>query len=78
MAATKTGRMSGAGGRNAASAPTGGGIGSQGTLGGLRMGFGGGGRKAQGIDNIYLWILVLIEIGLIGSFRHIFRRRHGG
>jgi ABC-type phosphate/phosphonate transport system permease subunit len=47
----------------------------QGTLGGRRK-FSIG-NKGMG-DEKYLWILVLIEVGLVGGFRHIFRRRHGG
>lgn len=38
-----------------------------------------GGRQplAFGI-NIYLWILVAVEIAIIGGFRKYFRRYHGG
>jgi hypothetical protein len=53
--------------------------GPQGTPGGkARRKPGVAGRKLVPGQEIYLWILVLIEIALIGGFRKYFRRFHGG
>lgn len=37
-----------------------------------------GRRVIQLGDEMYLWILVLIEVALIGWLRQQFRRHHGG
>jgi hypothetical protein len=47
-----------------------------------------GGKRATGIrpgryplkigDEVYLWILIALEVGAIAALRHAFRRRHGG
>lgn len=50
-----------------------------GTPGGRAAGGGRPGRpQLQLGDEIYLWILVLLEVGAMGWLRHNFRRRHGG
>lgn len=53
--------------------------GAGGTLGGLRSaGRAPGARQLQLGDEIYLWILVIIEVLLMGWLRQNFRRHHGG
>lgn len=37
-----------------------------------------GARNIMAGDEIYLWILVLIEAFIVGIFRSRFRRYHGG
>lgn len=48
-----------------------------GTPGGLMSGRGLPSFKATG-DELYLWALVLLEVGAIAWLRHAFRRHHGG
>jgi len=37
------------------------------------------GRRTVNLgDEMYLWILVLLEVGTMGWLRHQFRRHHGG
>ena len=65
----------------AASNPTPSGHHNSGTLGGQsRMGIGArpGGKQLALGDEVYLWILVLVEVGLMGWARQQFRRHHGG
>lgn len=50
----------------------------QGTLGGLRASGGRPGMKLQAGDEVYLWILVALEILAMVFFRNQFRRHHGG
>lgn len=51
----------------------------QGTLGGLGRAAGGKpGMKFMGGDEMYLWLLVIIEVAVIGYLRRHFRRFHGG
>jgi hypothetical protein len=52
--------------------------GPQGTPGGKARKPGVAGRRMIVGQEIYLWILVLIEVALIGGFRKYFRRFHGG
>lgn len=52
--------------------------GPQGTPGGLRRKPGVRGGKFTPGQEVYLWILVLIEVTLMGGFRKFFRRYHGG
>lgn len=56
--------------------------GPQGTPGGraprMNRRPGANGRRMIVGQEVYLWILVLIEIALIGGFRKYFRRFHGG
>ena len=59
-----------------ASNPTPSGI-PQGTMGGPSMGRPGG-RSLNLGDEMYLWVLVLIEAGMLGWLRQFFRRYHGG
>lgn len=54
--------------------------GAQGTPGGTaRPGRKPGGRQPSKLgQEVYLWILVVIEVAMIGGFRKYFRRYHGG
>jgi hypothetical protein len=52
--------------------------GPQGTPGGKARKPGVAGRRFVPGQEVYLWILVLVEIALIGGFRKYFRRFHGG
>lgn len=56
------------------------GPGVQGTMGGPAPATGSrpGKRTMQFGDEVYLWILVAVEAALIGAFRSIFKRYHGG
>lgn len=56
------------------------GPGTQGTLGGVKQAVGSrpGRRNVAWGDEVYLWILVGIELGLIVHFRNMFSRYHGG
>lgn len=56
----------------------GGTTGPQGTPGGFRRKPGTGQREMILGQEVYLWILVLIEVALVGGFRKYFRRFHGG
>lgn len=51
-----------------------------GTMGGRPSPAGGrpGSRQILVGDELYLWLLVALELGAIGWLRHQFRRRHGG
>ena len=50
-----------------------------GTLGGIAAAGGRpGARNLQLGDEVYLWILVALELGAMGWLRHYFRKRHGG
>ena len=51
--------------------------GSGGAPTGGRTVTGGRPRMVMGLE-IHLWILVLIEVALVGGFRKFFRRFHGG
>lgn len=53
-------------------------IGPQGTPGGKARKVGVPGRSMVAGQELYLWVLVLIEVALIGGFRKYFRRFHGG
>lgn len=56
----------------------GGTTGPQGSPGGRRIGTPGtGGPRILG-QEVYLWILVLVEAVLTGALRRFFRRFHGG
>lgn len=37
-----------------------------------------GKRNMQFGDEVYLWILVALEVGLMAHFRNLFSRYHGG
>lgn len=51
----------------------------QGTLGGIAPAAGGRpGMKLMVGDEVYLWILVVIEVLLMGYLRKLSRRHHGG
>lgn len=50
----------------------------QGTPGGMRASGGRPGRKLQAGDEVYLWILVALEILAMVALRNHFRRHHGG
>lgn len=52
----------------------------QGTFGGLRHAVGGrpGSRPLVLGDEMYLWLLVLAEVGVIAYCRKAFSRYHGG
>lgn len=51
----------------------------QGTPGGQAPQSAGGKKPPMAVgDEIYLWILVAIEVGIIAYFRQAFRRHHGG
>ena len=54
--------------------------GPQGTQGGVRQAVGSrpGSRPVQLGDEMYLWILVGLEVGAIAWLRSAFRRHHGG
>lgn len=54
--------------------------GAQGTLGGIRQAVGSKpGRTPMAFgDEVYLWILVFLEVGAIAYFRSMFSRYHGG
>lgn len=54
--------------------------GAQGTLGGVAASVGArpGKRSVQLGDEMYLWILVFVEVGVIAYFRSVFSRYHGG
>lgn len=56
----------------------GGTTGPQGTPGGRARKQGGGKGKMIVGQEMYLWVLVLIEVALIGGLRKFFRRFHGG
>jgi hypothetical protein len=56
----------------------GGTTGPQGTPGGRARKQGTNGRKMIVGQEMYLWILILVEIAMIGGFRKFFRRFHGG
>jgi hypothetical protein len=50
-----------------------------GTLGGVKMSSGGRpGLKMQAGDEMYLWVLVILEVLLMSFLRNSFRRHHGG
>lgn len=51
-----------------------------GTMGGRKSPIGGrpGSRSIQVGDEMYLWLLVIIEVATMGYLRHHFRRHHGG
>jgi len=70
----RVGRM---GGGTSAPAP-----GAQGTLGGVAQPTGRGpGSKRRNLavgDEMYLWILVFVEVGIIAWLRATFSRYHGG
>ena len=57
-----------------------GGQGPQGTLGGIKSAIGArpGSVPIKLGDEVYLWILVLVEVGLIAWLRSTFKRHHGG
>lgn len=61
----------------AGSNPNPSGVPNSGTLGGSAMGRPGRPQLMLG-DEMYLWIMVVIEALLIGSLRKRFRRHHGG
>lgn len=51
----------------------------QGTPGGKWFPAGGRpGKKIQMGDELYLWILVLLEVLTMSGLRHVMRRYHGG
>lgn len=52
----------------------------QGTLGGVRAAIGArpGGRSMVVGDQMYLWVLVLLEVAAISYLRSVFSRYHGG
>lgn len=54
--------------------------GQTGTFGGGAQAVGSrpGKRSMQFGDEVYLWILVLIEVGLMAHLRNLFSRYHGG
>lgn len=54
--------------------------GVSGTLGGIPSAVGArpGRRQVQLGDEMYLWILVLLEVGFISYFRSVLSRYHGG
>lgn len=56
------------------------GPGVQGTMGGPKQAVGSrpGRRNIVWGDEVYLWILVAVEVGLIAHFRNMFSRYHGG
>jgi hypothetical protein len=56
------------------------GPGTQGTMGGPKQAVGSrpGRRNVVWGDEVYLWILVAVEVGLIAHFRNMFSRYHGG
>lgn len=73
MARTTTLRSSNAGSNTAASGMP------QGTPGGIRQAV--GSRRGSMMmfgQEMYLWVLVLLEVAVIGGFRKHFRRYHGG
>ena len=51
---------------------------SQGTPGGLRAAGGRPGMKIQAGDEMYLWLLVFLEVITMVFLRNQFRRHHGG
>lgn len=63
--------------RTSRSAPS---AGATGTLGGKAAAVGArpGRRSIQLGDEMYLWILVFLEVGFIAYFRTVFSRYHGG
>lgn len=64
---------------SAGSNPGTGNVGMSGTPGGRgRMGMRPGARSINVGDEMYLWLLVLLEVGFLGFLRHRFRRHHGG
>jgi len=52
--------------------------GPQGSPGGTRRKPGLAGRQSKAGLEVYLWVLVLIELALTGGLRRIFKRVHGG
>jgi len=52
----------------------------QGTMGGPAPAAGArpGSRSVLLGDEVYLWVLVLMEVGTMAFFRNKFRRHHGG
>lgn len=52
----------------------------QGTMGGPARASGGrpGTRPVLLGDEVYLWALLLLEVGVMGALRNKFRRHHGG
>lgn len=56
------------------------GPGVQGTLGGPAPAVGArpGRRALQVGDEMYLWVLVIVEVAIIANFRRMFSRYHGG
>jgi hypothetical protein len=73
-------RMTTATGTGARSNTASGAPGTQGTLGGIRTAVGGrpGSRSMPMGDEVYLWILLALEVGAISWLRATFSRYHGG
>ena len=66
------------GGHSRASNPTPSGV-PQGTLGGVAPAAGRRpGLKLQAGDEVYLWVLVILEVLAMALLRNHFRRFHGG
>lgn len=51
---------------------------SQGTPGGLGRTLRPGARSLQVGDEMYLWLIVLLEVATLAFLRNHFRRYHGG
>lgn len=49
-----------------------------GTLGGIKAAGGRPGMKLQAGDEVYLWVLVFLEVAVMAFLRNRFRRHHGG
>ncbi len=49
-----------------------------GTMGGTRAAGRRPGMKVMVGEEAYLWLLVLIEVGILGALRKKFRSHHGG
>ena len=67
--------LSPVGGRSSNPSPSGV---SQGTPGGRGITARAGSRSLQVGDEMYLWLLVLIEVFTLAALRNKFRRYHGG
>ncbi|MDE2101933.1 MAG: hypothetical protein KGL39_32100 [Patescibacteria group bacterium] len=51
---------------------------TQGTPGGMKAAGGRPGKKLQAGDEVFLWVLVILEILAMVFLRNQFRRHHGG
>lgn len=52
--------------------------GTGGTLGGIKAAGSRPGTKLMVGDEMYLWLLVLLEVGALAALRQKFRAHHGG